>query len=68
MDTEQKSGIELARETIAELKEKYAPNPEMRYLMALIMADSALCDQQKREQVTRDILARKKTFEELENK
>jgi hypothetical protein len=39
---EQKTGVELARETIAELREKYALNPETRYLMALIMADEAL--------------------------
>lgn len=46
---EQKTSIELARETITELREEYASNPETRYSMALCMADAALKEKQEKE-------------------
>ena len=43
------SAEEKAIEVIQELRKKYAANPETRYLMALIMAESALREKAERE-------------------
>jgi hypothetical protein len=52
MNTEKKTNLELARETIAELREEYASNPETRYSMALCMADAVLKEKQEKENPT----------------